>query len=476
MSKCIKFARPHYYRTLKFMRTLKANAIIHIFALTHIMTTLVCRLSSIDDSLLLTLLTMAMTIIVCFKRGINVEVTAASVVVVNIAGYLIGIGGASLIGLISKSDLLIHALSTFLTTEILGWSIIFFSKLFHIGDKRIRPDWTPRVKWLLLATAVIFLLRLGYTEIFNSRYFSAESTYRIIRMLINNSVALLLMLCCDIIYIRYMRRRHQKDNIISKTAVFLMFIISVTSFVTLIAGYNLPFKLNPTFTSNEFILLFTVSLLAETGIFSIIYMLDYATTTRKSMFREQEKARLAEFQYLKLKQQVNPHFLFNTLNILDCLVCENKTKEASTYIHKLAGIYRYMLQNEGNRVVRLSEEMKFVTMYADLLKVRFQEGFEINTDIKSDDLNRNVVPCSVQMLVENAIKHNIVSSSEILTIEIVSDGENVSVTNTVNLKNSAEPSTKVGLKYIRQQYKDLSGKQTSIIETGGKYTVTLPLI
>ena len=458
------------------MRTLKANAIIHIFASVHVIATLACRLSGIDDSLLLTLLTMAMTILVCFKRGLSVEITAASVVVVNIAGYLIGIGGAALIGMASKSDLLIHALSTCLTTEILGWSIIFFSKLFHIGDKSKHPDWTPRVKWLLLATAVIFLLRLGYTEIFNSRYFSAESTYRIIKMLLSNSVALLLMICCDIIYIRYMRRRHQKDNIISKTAVFLMFIISVTSFVTLIAGYNLPFKLNPTFTSNEFILLFTVSLLAETGIFSIVYMLDYATTTRKSMFREQEKARLAEFQYLKLKQQVNPHFLFNTLNIIDCLVCENKTTEASTYIHKLAGIYRYMLQNEENRIVRLSEEMKFVTMYADLLKVRFQEGFNILTDIRNEDMNRNVVPCSIQMLVENAIKHNIVSPSEVLTIGIVSDGNSVTVTNTVNLKNTAEPSTKVGLKYIRQQYKDLCGRQASITETDRKYAVTLPLI
>ena len=458
------------------MRILKANAIIHIFAATHVAATLSCRLSGIDDSLLLTLLTMAMTILVCYKRGLSVEVTAAAVVVVNIAGYLLGIGGAQFISMISASKPLMHAISTFATTEILGWGIILFTKLFHLGDKRIRPDWTPRVKWLLLATAVIFLLRLGYTEIFNSRYFSAESTYRVIRMLLTNSVALLLMLCFNIIYIRYMRKKKGHASLMSKTLVFLIFILAVTLTATIMAGYNLPFRINNTFTSNEFILLFTVTFLVQMGMYSIIYMLDYATATRKSMFREQEKARLAEFRYLKLKQQVNPHFLFNTLNILDCLVCENKTEEASTYIHKLAGIYRYMLQNEGNRVVRLSEEMKFVTMYADLLKVRFQEGFEINTDIKSDDLNRNVVPCSVQMLVENAIKHNIVSSSEILTIEIVSDGENVSVTNTVNLKNSAEPSTKVGLKYIRQQYKDLSGKQTSIIETGGKYTVTLPLI
>ena len=458
------------------MRILKANAIIHIFAATHVAATLSCRLSGIDDSLLLTLLTMAMTILVCYKRGLSVEVTAAAVVVVNIAGYLLGIGGAQLISMISASKPLMHAISTFATTEILGWGIILFTKLFHLGDKRIRPDWTPRVKWLLLATAVIFLLRLGYTEIFNSRYFSAESTYRVIRMLLTNSVVLLLMLCCNIIYIRYMRKTRGQASLMSRTLIFLMFVLSISLTATVMAGYNLPFRINNTFTSNEFILLFTVTFLVQLGMYSIIYMLDYATATRKSMFREQEKARLAEFQYLKLKQQVNPHFLFNTLNILDCLVCEGKTEQASTYIHKLAGIYRYMLQNEDNRLVKLEDEMIFVNMYSDLLKVRFQEGFRIVTAIRDEDKNRNVVPCSIQMLVENAIKHNIVSPSEILTIEIISNGDSISVTNTVNPKNTAEPSTKVGLKYIRQQYKDLSGRAVLVEVTDKKYIVALPLL
>lgn len=458
------------------MRILKANAIIHIFAATHVAATLSCRLSGIDDSLLLTLLTMAMTILVCYKRGLSVEVTAAAVVVVNIAGYLLGIGGAQLISIISASKPLMHAISTFATTEILGWGIILFTKIFHLGDKRIRPDWTPRVKWLLLATAVIFLLRLGYTEIFNSRYFSAESTYRVIRMLLTNSVVLLLMLCCNIIYIRYMRKTRGHASLMSRTLIFLIFVLSISLTATVMAGYNLPFRINNTFTSNEFILLFTVTFLVQLGMYSIIYMLDYATATRKSMFREQEKARLAEFQYLKLKQQVNPHFLFNTLNILDCLVCEGKTEQASTYIHKLAGIYRYMLQNEDNRLVKLEDEMIFVNMYSDLLKVRFQEGFRIVTAIRDEDKNRNVVPCSIQMLVENAIKHNIVSPSEILAIEIISNGDSISVTNTVNPKNTAEPSTKVGLKYIRQQYKDLSGRAVLVEVTDKKYIVALPLL
>ncbi|MBR4133741.1 MAG: histidine kinase, partial [Bacteroidales bacterium] len=84
----------------------------------------------------------------------------------------------------------------------------------------------------------------------------------------------------------------------------------------------------------------------------------------------QEKARLAQYRYMNLSQQVNPHFLFNSLNILDCLVCEQKNDQASTYIHKLAAIYRYLLRNEEERLVKLRDEMDFVGQYVDLLKVR----------------------------------------------------------------------------------------------------------
>lgn len=456
------------------MKTLKTGCIIHLFAVTHVIATLSCRASGIDDPLLLTLLTMLMILIICFRKKVSVEFTAAYIVIANIAGYLTGMGVADLIGNISRSPLTVHAVSTFITTELLGWTIILLTRIFRVGHRK--SSWTPRIRWLIAATAVIFLIRLAYTEIFNSRYFTAESSYRIIRMLLGNSFAILLAICLNIIYIRFMRRHGPKKSIYWKTILFTAFVLTVSVVTALLAGYGLPFRFNNTLTWNEFILLLTVSILAQLGIYCIIYIIDLALAARKSMFEEREKAHQAQYRYLKLKQQVNPHFLFNSLNILDCLVCEHKDGQASSYIHKLAGIYRYMLQNEADAIVPLNEELTFIQMYADLLKIRFRDGFSLEIDIPEEYMEYRVVPCSIQMLVENAIKHNTVSEDNVLHIRITSDGNTVSVTNNINPKLSGSSSTGIGLANIRQQYMDLTGSSIEISDSGGYYRVSIPLI
>ena len=109
-----------------------------------------------------------------------------------------------------------------------------------------------------------------------------------------------------------------------------------------------------TIFNGEF-LLGSVAIMSAILIYSVIYMIEYARSARREAEREKSRADLAKFQYLNLKQQVNPHFLFNSLNILDALVLDGKDKEASTYIHKLAGLYRYMLKNEDESTVSLRD-------------------------------------------------------------------------------------------------------------------------
>ena len=127
-------------------------------------------------------------------------------------------------------------------------------------------------------------------------------------------------------------------------------------------------------------------------------------------------------------------------------------------------------------LVRLREEMAFVGMYVDLLQVRFPEGFRVETDISDEAMNRHVLPCSVQLLIENAIKHNSVGADRPLVIRIVAVAEAVTVSNNLQLKVSGNPSTRVGLNYIRQQYLDLSGIPIGIRRTDTEYCVTLPLL
>lgn len=150
--------------------------------------------------------------------------------------------------------------------------------------------------------------------------------------------------------------------------------------------------------------------------------------------------------------------------------------EASEYIHKLAGIYRYMLRNEEEGTVTLRDEMTYVEMYRDLLKVRFQEGFNVEVGIPPEDLSRHVIPCSVQLLIENATKHNAVSPSRPLNVSVVSDGETLTVTNNLIPKITEAQSSGLGLNYILQQYRDRSGKGIVIIRTDDFYTVKLPLL
>ena len=243
----------------------------------------------------------------------------------------------------------------------------------------------------------------------------------------------------------------------------------------IIAGSGLPFRLNEGFF-NDFPLLLLISLLVQITVYSLIYIVNYAVSAKTEMTIEREKAHMAQYRYMKLKGQVNPHFLFNSLNILDCLVCEEKTEQASTYIHKLAGIYRYMIKSEDEELVPLRDELTFVEQYVDLLKLRFPEGFEVEINAPDQMMSRYVLPCSIQLLIENATKHNAVTSDNPLRIRIDIDAKTVRVSNNIIPKVTRTESTGLGQKYIRQQYMDLSGKTIEIQNDGKTYCVTLPLL
>lgn len=270
-----------------------------------------------------------------------------------------------------------------------------------------------------------------------------------------------------------MSDRKSSAGHILATAVFL---IALSAVAAALVGSGLPFEFRRPSTAKSFLELALVAFIAEVMIYSVIYMIEYAITARRNAEKEKDRADLAKFQYLNLKQQVNPHFLFNSLNILDALVLDGRDREASEYIHKLAGIYRYMLRNEEEGTVTLRDEMTYVEMYRDLLKVRFQEGFNVEVGIRPEDLSRHVVPCSVQLLIENATKHNAVSPAKPLKVSVMSDGETLTVTNNLIPKITEAQSSGLGLNYIRQQYRDRSGKGIEIIRTDDFYKVKLPLL
>ena len=454
---------------------IKPRWIIHSFALMHAVVALTCRLAGIEDELLLTLLTMTMVLLVSFRKKLSIEFTAAVIIIANILGYLLGTVIADVMEQFLNHPQLVPVISTFLTTEILGWSIVGTSKLFpgkSVSSSRLSAS---SLKYILLAAGGIYILRLAIIFVYSQNPEGSYTVYTLVSKVLSNSIGVIVLICLNILYIRYLSKRYKGKTNWKSVLSIIGFMIGCAIIEAVITDSGIPFSLNPNFLK-AFPLLFLISLFAQITIYSIVYVINYALTAKIKMHAEREKAHLAQYRYMKLKGQVNPHFLFNSLNILDCLVCEEKTEEASTYIHKLAGIYRYMIQSEDEDIVPLRDELEFVKGYADLLKLRFPKGFNVVFDIPQEAMCRYVLPCSIQLLIENATKHNAVIAADPLTIRIQIKDDMIHVTNNIVPKITRVESTGLGQKYLRQQYMDLSGKTIDIQNDGKTYSVTLPLL
>jgi len=176
-----------------------------------------------------------------------------------------------------------------------------------------------------------------------------------------------------------------------------------------------------------------------------------------------------------LRTQVNPHFLFNNLNTLSSLIPENP-KHAVDFVQQLSKVYRHILEVKEEKSILLSKEMEVLEAYYFLLKTRFGNNIEVNIDIPCEKLDKKIVPLSLQILMENAIKHNIVSSSRPLKINIFTENGSLVMDNNLQMKHQVSESTGIGLDNIRNRYKLLSQKEVKVTETGSNFTVSIPLI
>lgn len=457
------------------MRHIKISWIIHIFAALHAAVALSCRLAGLEDELLLTILTMTMVLLICRKRGLTIELTAASIIVANILGYLLGNAGARLFSLAFESQYLIHSLATALTTETLGWSILLFSKIYRKGTQEKDPRSASYLTWLILAMVVIFFLRLTFIFVLSDNSSASGDIAGMSLMVLSNSFSLILLICFNILFVWYSRRALKDKSSQFKFFTLACFTLIVSLIETTLVFYGQP-EIATIDTAREFASLYLTSMIAQITIYCLVYMVHYAITAQNKVLKERGKANEAQYRYQILKRQLNPHFLFNSLNALDCLVCDEKTEQASTYIHKLAGVYRYMIKSEEEQLVPLEDELQFVEKYVDLMTVRFPDGLKVEIDIPQEQMSKFILPCSLQLLIENATKHNVISAANPLVVSIKSDSESICVTNNIIPKVTQVSSTGLGQKYIRQQYQNLCGKEIAISQDEKEYKVILPLI
>lgn len=185
---------------------------------------------------------------------------------------------------------------------------------------------------------------------------------------------------------------------------------------------------------------------------------------------EKEKA---AYQYEALKNQINPHFLFNSLNVLASLAYQDAEK-ANLFAKKLSYVYRYLLTTYERKLVPLSEELSFLNAYTYLEQIRFGRAMHVSVNIPDQAMRHAVVPASLQMLVENALKHNICTNEQPLNITITATDEAITVSNNLQTRNDVA-TNKVGLSNLRSQYL-IYNKGINVEKTSTTFAVTLPLL
>ncbi|HVZ56981.1 MAG TPA: histidine kinase [Chitinophagaceae bacterium] len=191
---------------------------------------------------------------------------------------------------------------------------------------------------------------------------------------------------------------------------------------------------------------------------------------------EELRRRNATAQLQLIKSQMNPHFLFNNLNVLSGMVIRDNP-EANRFIEAFCRVYRYILSSQEKELVELDAELGFIQPYLFLLGKRFDEGLRVDIRIPEACRVCQVVPAALQQLIENAIKHNVVSRHRPLHIDIfATDDQMLHVRNNLQPRLQTEPSTRIGLQNITKRYELLGGRTVNVHRTESAFEVVLPLL
>ena len=224
-----------------------------------------------------------------------------------------------------------------------------------------------------------------------------------------------------------------------------------------------------------------IKLMILAGFFVIIYSVVYTILYAYKQFAEgqisaiQTDRRQMELQFDVLKSQLSPHYLFNSLNTISSLIDVDK-KQAETFIRRLVESYEYVLNTKDKKLVSLSEELDSVRAYIYLLRVRFGDALNVDINIPSEVLGLKVPPLTLQLLVENAVKHNVISMQEPLSINIFMDGsEKIRVSNNRTETPANQESFKIGLDNIKKRYVFYTQEPVQVFDKK-KFEVALPLL
>lgn len=248
-------------------------------------------------------------------------------------------------------------------------------------------------------------------------------------------------------------------------------IIAINYVVYLLYGWN------PAIVTLKGMISYSIPAVAITFLISLFLTAREFFVSWRQLAINEEKMRseIIATKYESLKNQVNPHFLFNSLNVLTSLVYKDPDLSAK-FIKELSNVYRYVLEVKDMETIDIDSELEFIRSFTFLLKIRHSEGLNVNIDISKNN-GCQVAPLALQMLVENAVKHNVISKEEPLQIDIFLENGYLVVRNNLQKKESREASSSaVGLANIKARYGFLSDKPVTISDSGNMFEVKLPVL
>ncbi|MAD98351.1 MAG: histidine kinase [Flavobacteriaceae bacterium] len=264
-------------------------------------------------------------------------------------------------------------------------------------------------------------------------------------------------------------------GIISTVLYTIPVVLGINYFTFIIVNGNDPDQ----FFKGNFLFIHLFYIFLSFGVSAFLhargFMIGWKKAVKQESTQQQIVAKTETAKFQSLKSQIDPHFLFNSLNVLTSLIGENPNA-AERFTTKLSKVYRYVLEQRNKDLIPLTEELNFAKTYMELLQMRFEDAIQFSVPASVSNGDLKVVPLSLQLLLENAVKHNVVSSSRPLIINIYEEDGYLVVENNINPKEAIGKSTKVGLQNIADRYGLITERRVSIENNKKTFAVRLPLL
>lgn len=330
------------------------------------------------------------------------------------------------------------------------------------------------IGWFALLFLLLFFLMLQLME-----QKDGAQTIEVLRQTLVSFPFLMLLAFLDYRVIKYISSKPYFKDRFAQRVMLELFVGSLLSVALVVVG-NLAIQ--GTIVFEDFVdkYLLNVPVIAASFInFLMVFMLEFFFQYDQQRKKELEiielKSENTEYLYNQLRSQINPHFLFNSLNVLTALI--NKSgHDAVLYTRKLSNIYRYVLNHDRQELITVKKEIDFAENYIEVLRTRFGNHLKFKVELSEEEQSRQIPPMTLQLLIENAVKHNTVSQSKKLCVRLYTENNCLCIGNNKNQLNGEIAQTGIGLKNLNSRLKLLGNSGIHIVESDEAFTVKVPLL